>query len=519
MASNDHWTLDLDHLGMKGAGEELARLILTCQPPYAICVQGKWGSGKTSLMRYSMARLGGEPLGTTMKASREPVRELPDWLDGTWKRMNTEASNFIQDAFTPQTEEAEWFLKREPRIVPIWFNPWQHQDAEMPLVALLQELRTQFTFLVQFGLLASKFTQIGVEAGLPILSSLIDTFSLFQGVPKGIGDAGTNAQRSAREHQRRDFEELQDAQRLNLMFEQAVQRLLSSPDSMQEVPLMHKSDGRGIALRRLVIFIDDLDRCSEQQTVRLLEAIKLYLQTRYCVFVVGMDSAAARRAVANVLAHEGEEAQEYLEKLFQATLHVPVPGEYTPFVGRLIEAEGLTENKTGLALAEVASRIVQLVEPNPRKLKNFASTLSVGWSICASCQNSSTSFSLFLLLTFLRSYHPEVYRLLAYDANLVRDLHSALTEGVAKSPPRPSPVYLFFRRTFRHAFQEAFPMDFPYQRKDEDEVVTELIARLDRHKGDRAFLDLWNKEFKDSTVEDVVNLVTKVLRSDQGQGE
>ena len=40
MASNDHWTLDLEHLGMQGAGEELARLILSCQPPYAICVQG-----------------------------------------------------------------------------------------------------------------------------------------------------------------------------------------------------------------------------------------------------------------------------------------------------------------------------------------------------------------------------------------------------------------------------------------------------------------------------------------------
>jgi hypothetical protein len=40
MAGNDHWTLDLEALGMQGAGDELARLILTCQPPYAICGLG-----------------------------------------------------------------------------------------------------------------------------------------------------------------------------------------------------------------------------------------------------------------------------------------------------------------------------------------------------------------------------------------------------------------------------------------------------------------------------------------------
>lgn len=30
---NDHWTLDLERLGMKGTGDELVRLVLQCQPP------------------------------------------------------------------------------------------------------------------------------------------------------------------------------------------------------------------------------------------------------------------------------------------------------------------------------------------------------------------------------------------------------------------------------------------------------------------------------------------------------
>lgn len=520
MASNDHWTLKLERLGMKGAGEELARLILTCEPPYAICVQGKWGSGKTSVMRYAMARLGGEPLGTTIKTSSTPIRELPDSLQGAWNTIAAQAKDskesigYLREVLKTQASNPDHFPDSLPvRVVPIWFNPWQHQDADMPLVALLQEIRAQFTFLLQANRIVEKALRIGVEAGLTILGDLADTFSVLQGGPKtSLGQIPGNILKAVERQRRRDFEELHDAQRLSLVFEQAVKRLLDLPDGPAEYCPLDR-EGHALVLHRLVIFVDDLDRCSEQQTVRLLEAIKLYLQTRYCVFVFGMDGAAARRAVSNVLAHKGpEEAQEYLEKLFQTTLHVPVPGDYTVFVQDLLRQAGLDEASTGLAPERVAKRIIRLVEPNPRKLKSFVNTLAVGWSIRESCGHAKSEFSLFLLLMFLRTYHPEVYRLLAYDPNSAEDLHLVLTEGTTTSP---SPIYLYFRRTFRHAFKAAFPENFESTRKDQDEVVTELISRLDRHKGDRAFQDLWKEEFLDLEQTDVVPLVTKVLRSDQ----
>jgi hypothetical protein len=516
VAGNDHWTLQLDDLGMRGAGEELARLILSCQPPYAICVQGKWGSGKTSLMRYAMARLGGEPLGTALKTSSRTVQELPSQLQGTWLRIAKDAPELIEGCLKAQLSDPAHLPKlKRLRIVPIWFNPWQHQDAEIPLVALLQEIRAQFTFLLKAGRVTSNTARVAVEAGLNVLGDLADKLSFLKGVPPGTLEHVRAGFAKAAEQQRsRGLEEIHGAQRLNLVFEQAVKRLLgASGDNEEEDPL--GADGRSIALRRLVIFIDDLDRCSEPQTVRLLEAIKLYLQTRYCVFVVGMDGAAARRAVSTVLSHKGEEAHEYLEKLFQATLHVPVPGNYERFVLRLLKDGGLTLEATGLDPAELAGRIVRLVEPNPRKLKNFVSTLAVGWSVQKRCTESALGVSLFLLLSFLRTYHPEIYRLLAYDPRLVLDLHSVMTEGVAKLPPNASPAHLFFHRAFRHAFKMAFPEGFLAQRKDEDEVVTELIARLDRHKGDRAFVDLWREEFAASDIETVVDLVTKALCSDQ----
>lgn len=513
MANNDHWTLALGDLGMLGAGEELARLVLNCEPPYAICVQGKWGSGKTSLMRYAMARLGGMPLGTTVKASRDPIDELPDGLRAQWDDWTGKAKTFLLEGFESQGPFSGDQWKDNIHVVPIWFNPWQHQEVERPLIALLQELRAQLGYPKRLKDLG-KYARIGVEAGLTILEDIMGVFSATH--PYGaLAGKGASALRGSWEHQRqRNFEEMHDAQRLNLLFEGAVERLLSTDVECQGSYCFNGAASRPVALRRLVVFVDDLDRCSEQQTVQLLEAIKLYLQTRYCVFVFGMDGAAARRAVATVLPHKSAEAQEYLEKLFQTTLQVPVPSGYGRFVERLLTGAGLTEEETGIAVSELAARIVQLVEPNPRKLKNFVNSLAVGWRVCKRCETPQLSFSIYLLTSFLRSYHPEVFRLLAYDPSLARDLNQVLFEGAAKLPAGVSPTFLFFHQTFRHAFLEAFGEGVQPTRKDADEIAIELIDRLDRHRGDRAFQELWKAEFGASSAEEVTVSVAAVLRAD-----
>ncbi len=506
MAGNDHWTLHLEDLGMQGAGEELARLILTCQPPYAICVQGKWGSGKTSLMRYAMARLGGEPLGTTLKTSSKTIRELPGWLEGRWLVLSAKADSFNQQTLAGQCLNADDLgTMPDPRIVPIWFNPWQHKETDMPLVALLQELRTQFSYLEQFGRFAGKLVRTGVHAGLSILGDLVDTFSLLQGLGTSVGQIPNRLLNAVEGQRRRDFDEVHDAQRLNLMFELAVKSLLAPSVEEEEQAPFSKDNVTQVALRRLVIFIDDLDRCSEQQTVKLLEAIKLYLQTRYCVFVVGMDGAAARRAVANVLSHKGEEAHEYLEKLFQATLHVPVPRNHSAFVTTLLEHAGFHSKE--IDIPATAETIGRLIEPNPRKLKNFVSTLAVNWNVT---RGTTENFVLFLLITYLQTNHPAAFRLLSYDPENIDLLNKALNED-RPLPPDASPVLLFFRQTFRHAFEFAFLPGEEPSREGGDTIVSELIQRLDRHKGDRAFLELW-ATYRNMPGAELVQRITQIVQ-------
>ncbi len=179
---------------------------------------------------------------------------------------------------------------------------------------------------------------------MPLLIDLASAIETLKGVPAaGLSGAAERYSeiRSAREQ--RNFETKHDAQRLNLLFEKAVRRLLDITDA--ELPAGHKR-GHLVVPRRIVVFIDDLDRCGEEQTVHLLEAIKLYLQTSYCVFVVGMDSSAARRAVGRRFwGRAGEVAREYLEKLFQATIPVPLPVATVPTSKNCSNIVGSTKRK------------------------------------------------------------------------------------------------------------------------------------------------------------------------------
>ncbi|MDQ7083419.1 MAG: P-loop NTPase fold protein [Sulfurovum sp.] len=40
---------------------------------------------------------------------------------------------------------------------------------------------------------------------------------------------------------------------------------------------------------RVILFIDDLDRCEDATIATLLKEIKQYLSTKYCIFVFGYD--------------------------------------------------------------------------------------------------------------------------------------------------------------------------------------------------------------------------------------
>ena len=83
-------------------------------------------------------------------------------------------------------------------------------------------------------------------------------------------------------------------------------------------------------LHRVVVVVDDLDRCLPGTVIETLEAIKLFLAVPKMAFVVAADEAPVAHAIATAFGDSpegGGAARNYLEKIIQIPVRVPALGQ------------------------------------------------------------------------------------------------------------------------------------------------------------------------------------------------
>ena len=87
---------------------------------------------------------------------------------------------------------------------------------------------------------------------------------------------------------------------------------------------------RQTKLRRLVVIIDDLDRCNPAQIIETLEAIRLFLAVPKTAFIIAADELmvqhAARLRFPGLDTQPDSLGREYLEKMVQVPVRVPPLG-------------------------------------------------------------------------------------------------------------------------------------------------------------------------------------------------
>lgn len=530
---NDQWTLDLKDLGFEQNAQELAQVTLLCEPPFAVVVNGRWGSGKTSLMRYAMTWLGGElptvrlPFHTKERTDmnhggHERLEEIRE--DGMqWLANHDQVPLFFMfdDTFQEKKKETQ---NEESRVVPIWFSPWRYQNDPNPMVPLLHTMREQLSAWAQRTESLSKVARSVLSAGMDVLGHLADSASSILGFKtKAFSELPKAARAALISEEQKRYDTKTDTERFNLLFEEAIARILGvQVDKNEERNLEEPLPGN----HRLIIFIDDLDRCEGATAVKLLEAIKLYLSTKYCVFVLGLDFTAVEHAIeTHWEKHPKGLAREYLEKLFQGVHHMPVSHQYPKLIHNYLLRNGLLtpppdssekseeenvgeegvvshpeetyqEEAKELSQAHpVAHSIAAFLEPNPRKVKNFLNTLLISWSVLQErCELSGpTDLLHFAMLQKLRLQAPGTFTYLQQNPMVhlrhLQDFFSACLTGSSVSGKCSPDVTSLFMREFGHVAQTQDERDAGYILG-----AGEFKVRLEKIAADRNFLMLWQEQ-------------------------
>jgi len=236
--------------------------------------------------------------------------------------------------------------------------------------------------------------------------SLIDNAINF-GLGKKVVDFGSQASAQlAAAHARKRQQTLADpvdAQRFFLLFEKAVEQALSVKKKVTD------ND-------RLVVFLDDLDRCSDEGVFNLLECIKLYLCSRHCVFVFGMDRAHVETAIERAGQYSQREAAHYVEKLFQAQISLPIPDTDAVQGFLALQAQQIETKHFKLSGDDVVL-LADLLPANPRLMKNVLNELKFYHQLCYAKKSDQTTFdnTAFILVHLLRTLFPDAYELLFQD--------------------------------------------------------------------------------------------------------
>lgn len=396
---NDEWTL-IDKLGYSVIVNNIINTIDSIEPPFTIGLYGGWGSGKTSLMKQVYYKIGG-----TTKTYLFPFNQKPEEED-----INQENLDYIKRISDKKDYET------------IWFNPWKHELESNPLLGLLHEIREHFNLYNKTSTSAKKLANVTVRSGLDILTNTIKELTKIDISPSSIEKYGEK-------YESNNFETKSNSQNFRLIFESAIKKLLSTKKE-----------------KKLIIFIDDLDRCTDQKIIKLLEGIKLYLSTSNCIFIFGMDQSNVSNALKN---HNIN--QDYLDKLFQSVIRIPTSTQYQTFITSTIIEKYFNDFLDEKEKPQYAQLLMDINERNPRKIKNFANSLKFYWDIKG---KESLDLKIFTLFHYLRINYENIFEVLERDFSQYHHLVS-----ICNQEPPSSTIGSFFYNILHNPLTESIIKD------------------------------------------------------------
>lgn len=79
--------------------------------------------------------------------------------------------------------------------------------------------------------------------------------------------------------------------------------------------------------KKLIIIIDDLDRCDVENTLQILSLMKLFLSVDNCVVIAAVDFKRLEQAwkMKYQIKDDANDARNYLDKIFQIRIAMPIP--------------------------------------------------------------------------------------------------------------------------------------------------------------------------------------------------
>ena len=258
-------------------------------------------------------------------------------VQGAWGSGKTSMMNMLRK-----------YLEDTGKVEAIWFNTWQFSQFNM-------DAQISLTFLEhltkELGRVVGDKNGHAQEIGKKVL-----------GVTKGLAAGlvsnyfGDDLGKVTRE--------LVGAEK----DEDTVDKILHLKNDFQQLINTVAENGK----KRVVIFVDDLDRLQPIHAIELLEVLKLFVDCENCIFVLAIDTAVVFQGIrAKYGDISQEKAQSFFDKIIQLPFNMPVAN---------YKLETMISEMFGLDIGgmekaernEYINLIRMTTDGNPRSIKRIA---------------------------------------------------------------------------------------------------------------------------------------------------
>ena len=277
---------------------------------------------------------------------------------------------------------------REKKVLPIWFNAWQYEHEEnLASVSLMKTVAYAMEDHEKYGSVSKTILNGLTIIGKDITQNLVTEI---------ISQKNDDTEDTFREK----------INYLNKLYQDSIY-FDGLKKIKQQMEAIRKLEGNDY---RVVIFIDDLDRCSPKKALEVFESVKLFLNMEGFIFVIGLSHKTVTQLITQAYKATGVKGEDYIKKIIQIPIKIPSWSEEN--IVDLIEnkiKQNLHEEYTNF-LCENSNMIAKIVDYNPRQLKRFINNVIIAFETFTSQKNSpEIKFNEIFLLNILKSEWPDFY--------------------------------------------------------------------------------------------------------------
>ena len=358
----------IDTLGIDSYYDGFKKFIENCSTPLTMAIQGDWGSGKTTALKLIEKKI-------------DP------------KKDNTETSYNQALADFKKTNEGR-------KCHVIWFNTWQYASFGLNdnlTLALFTHLNSELSKLSD----ESDKTRSNILNNIiiPSIKTITKTAAEFHSLGP-VYEAGEDL-----------IHKLANLDNIHFITE-TISKLKRTIQSTINTLVPNG--------KRLVIFIDDLDRLEPKVAVELLEGIKNLMDCEKCVFILAVDSQVIYQGVYSKYGDscDEERARMFFDKIIQVPFYIPLQKYDT---SNFLAQEFLTDVTEETYRDKYRHAVTELIGNNPRSIKRIFNLWELNKCVEKIDDNPQSLYNLFILLTLQQKYN---------------DLYKELIQIVSKSTTR-----------------------------------------------------------------------------------